>query len=102
MRAKLHLLGASCAAGDYRSATKTVSDLAALDWDNTKDWMKGIRFLVTLAFVKSVSTAFARPLRRSAPKPPFLPLNRVLGSGDDLVSDLRAHVLYGYKFQVVF
>jgi hypothetical protein len=51
--AKLAVLGGQFAAYDFRGAQRTQTELANLDWNETKEWLKGVRQLVTLAVVKS-------------------------------------------------
>ena len=52
-QAKLIHLAGLCAAYDFVGAQKAQTELARIDWDNTKEWQKGVRNLVTLCLVKS-------------------------------------------------
>jgi hypothetical protein len=51
--AKLCTLAAQCAAFDFHGAQKTQTELASVDWAQTKDWLRGIRGMVSLALIKS-------------------------------------------------
>ncbi len=51
--AKLSSLAAQCAAFDFNGAQKTQMELASVDWAQTKDWLRGIRGMVSLALLKS-------------------------------------------------
>lgn len=51
--AKLSSLAAQCAAYDFVGAQKTQTELASVDWAQTKDWLRGIRGMVSLALIKS-------------------------------------------------
>jgi hypothetical protein len=51
--AKLQTLAAACAVYDFKAAQKTQVELANADWNTTKDFMKGIRFLISLGLIKS-------------------------------------------------
>ena len=51
--AKLVVLGGQCAAYDFAGANKTQMELATIDWGRTKEWHKGVRYLTTIALVKS-------------------------------------------------
>ena len=53
---KLYTLASQCATKDFRGAQRTHMDLGSLDWNLTKEWLKGIRNLVTLALVKGGAT----------------------------------------------
>ena len=55
--AKLVALGAQLASYDFAGANRTQMELAQVDWGRTKEWHKGVRYLTTLALVKSGATA---------------------------------------------
>ena len=55
--AKLCTLAAQCAAYDFVGAQKTQTELASIDWSHTKDWLRGVRGMVSLALIKSAAGA---------------------------------------------
>lgn len=50
--AKLLALAQAFAAYDFKAARKVEGDLAS-DWAATKEWLKGVRHIVTLGLLKS-------------------------------------------------
>ena len=55
--AKLCTLAAQCAAYDFHGAQRTQTELASVDWAQTKDWLRGVRGMVSLALIKSAAGA---------------------------------------------
>jgi hypothetical protein len=51
--AKLVALAQACGAFDFKTATKLMQDLATMQWNDTREWHKGVRAVVTLAVIKS-------------------------------------------------
>lgn len=54
--AKLISLAAAMGAYDFVRAAKLQAELAKLDWKETKEWIRGVRSLVTLCLTKSGKT----------------------------------------------
>ena len=53
--AKLCIFASQCASYDFHGAQKTQTELASIDWAQTKDWLRGVRGMVSLALIKSAA-----------------------------------------------
>jgi len=53
---KLRSIVDAVAAYDFKTAQKLSGEMATMDWNNTKDWQKGVRHIVTLGLIKSQGT----------------------------------------------
>jgi hypothetical protein len=51
--AKVVDLSTSLGAYDFKRGAKLLSELASMEWAQTKEWIRGIRNLVTLCVTKS-------------------------------------------------